>query len=93
MGQERTGDDEALTAMPSTSNLSSIAEFKTLNKTFFRLKISASNTLLALCYEDDDHQTLLSSAQFKNFVLDVNIRTQDFVIHSSLGTEHASLTE
>ena len=91
MDQECTGDEEALTGMPSASNLSSIPEFKSINNTIFRLKISASNTLLALCYEDDDYQKLLSSAQFKNFVLDVNVRMLDIVTHSSLGACDAQI--
>lgn len=82
---ELAGLDFNLQGMASTSNLSSVMDWKNPNRILFQLKMQASNTFLNLCYEDKDSRKLLASAQFQNFLLGVTVRTQDFSIDSSLG--------
>lgn len=88
LSTELAGIDLNLPAMGSTSNLSSVMDWKNPERTIFRLAMHATNTFLSLRYEDEDYDKQLASAQFQNFVLGVNVGTQVFRINASLGRHH-----
>lgn len=60
-------------------------DWKLSERIIFRLSMHASETSLTLLYEDDHYGRPLASAQFRNFVLTVEVETNAFEICTSLG--------
>lgn len=76
-------EDDLLMKMPSSSNVSTMMEWKNPDRVLFRLKMTASNTFLSLEYEDLDKK--LATAKFRDFEFNVDVGVQDFEITSTLG--------
>eukprot|EP00210_Caulerpa_lentillifera_P006209 g5933.t1 len=80
---EEFEEDSLVMKMPSGSNVSTMMDWKNPDRVLFRLKMTASNTYLALEYEDLNRK--LATAKFQDFEFNVDIGAQDFEITSTLG--------